>query len=172
MRGPAGREHFPASVVVIANLVPILIYGIGIILLTRFSFIIALVYVAFILLLECRLIGGHCRDCFYYGKTCASGKGRLSALFFKKGDPEKFQQMTITWKDLLPDFLVFIIPVLAGLWLLVMKFSWTILFLTIALLILGFPGNALVRGQLACRYCRQREIGCPAEKLFDKTKRS
>jgi hypothetical protein len=27
-----------------------------------------------------------------------------------------------------------------------------------------------VRGQLACRYCKQREIGCPAAQLFDTTK--
>jgi hypothetical protein len=47
-------------------------------------------------------------------------------------------------------------------------FTWTILILVIALLLLGFPGNALVRGQLACKYCKQREIGCPATQLFDK----
>jgi hypothetical protein len=28
-----------------------------------------------------------------------------------------------------------------------------------------------VRGQLACKYCKQRELGCPAEQLFSKTKR-
>jgi hypothetical protein len=27
-----------------------------------------------------------------------------------------------------------------------------------------------MRGQLACRYCKQREIGCPAAQLFDSTK--
>jgi hypothetical protein len=27
-----------------------------------------------------------------------------------------------------------------------------------------------VRGQLACRYCKQREIGCPAAQLFNKQK--
>jgi hypothetical protein len=31
-------------------------------------------------------------------------------------------------------------------------------------------GNAVVRSQLACRYCRQREIGCPAQRLFERTK--
>ena len=44
----------------------------------------------------------------------------------------------------------------------------TLAIIFIALLLLGFLGNALVRGHLACRYCRQREIGCPAERLFDK----
>ena len=43
-----------------------------------------------------------------------------------------------------------------------------VLVLVAVLLILGFPGTAFVRGQLACRFCRQRELGCPAEQLFDR----
>jgi hypothetical protein len=27
-----------------------------------------------------------------------------------------------------------------------------------------------VRGHIACKYCKQREIGCPAQRLFDRTK--
>jgi len=54
--------------------------------------------------------------------------------------------------------------------LLIQEFTWIILILIIALVLLGFLGNALVRGQLACRYCKQREIGCPASQLFDTTK--
>jgi len=127
-------------------------------------------YVIFILVLEYRLVSGHCTDCYYFGKTCAFGKGRLSALFFHKGSPEKFVQLKIGWKDIVPDFLVFFIPVIAGVLLLVQGFSWTILVLVIALLVLGFAGNAFVRGQLTCRFCKQREIGCPAETLFDKGK--
>jgi hypothetical protein len=112
----------------------------------------------------------HCVDCYYYGKTCAFGKGWLSSLFFPKGQPEQFNQKKITWKDIVPDFLVFIIPILAGILLLIQEFTWIILSLIIALFLLGFFGNALVRGQLACRYCKQREIGCPAEQLFDNKK--
>jgi hypothetical protein len=72
--------------------------------------------------------------------------------------------------DILPDFLVFIVPVIAGVLLLVQEFSWIILSLIIVLVFLGFFGNALVRGQLACRHCKQREAGCPAEQLFNKEK--
>ena len=104
-------------------------------------------------------------------KTCAFGKGYLSSRFFLKGQPERFNQMKITWKDIVPDFLVFIVPVLAGIILLIQEFSLTILILIIALFILGFFGNALVRGKLACRYCKQRESGCPAEQLFNKNKK-
>jgi hypothetical protein len=95
-------------------------------------------------------------------------KGRLSSIIFPKGTPERFRQKKITWKDIIPDFLVFIVPVIAGCILLLIEFQWVILILVIVLLILGFIGNAFVRGQLACKYCKQKEIGCPAVQLFEK----
>lgn len=170
MQGPDCHENYPATTVIASNLVSFLIYGIGIYILYRFGLIWVIGYVLFVLLLEFRLLSGHCVDCYYYGRTCAFGKGYLSSLFFQKGRPERFSRMKITWKDIIPDFLVFIIPVLAGILLLLREFTWTVLLLIIALFLLGFLGNGLVRGQLACRYCKQREIGCPAVQLFDKTK--
>jgi len=168
MQEPGCHENYPTRIVVISNLMTFLIYGIGAYILYRFSLIWVIIYVLFILLLEFRLLGRHCVDCYYYGKTCAFGKGRLSSRFFPKGKPEQFNQKKITWKDIVPDFLVFMVPILAGLMLLIQEFSWIVLISIIALFLLGFIGNALVRGQLACRYCKQREIGCPAQQLFDK----
>jgi len=171
MQEPRCHETYPSLIVVASNLVSLLIYGFGAYILYRFSLIWVIAYVLFILLLEFRLLSRHCVDCYYYGKTCAFGKGRLSSLFFPKGQTEQFNQKKITWKDIVPDFFVFIFPVLAGILLLIQEFTWIILSLIMGLLLLGFFGNALVRGQLACRYCKQREIGCPAEKLFDTTKK-
>jgi len=171
MQEPGCKENYPLGMVLIANLLSFLIYGIGAYILLQSGITWAIAYVIFIIIFEFRLISGHCTDCFYYGKTCAFGKGRLSALLFNKGSPERFTAMTITWKDIVPDFLLFIIPVLAGILLLVQGFTWTILILIMVLLLLGFAGNALVRGQLACRYCKQKEIGCPAAELFNKTEK-
>lgn len=76
--------------------------------------------------------------------------------------------MQVTWKDLLLDFFVFIVPVIAGIVLLVWDFTPFVLLLVIALLVPGFAGNATVRGKLACGFCCQREIGCPAARLFER----
>jgi hypothetical protein len=168
MEEPACKEKYPLWIVMIANLVPLLIYAIGVYLLFRLSVFWAIAYLLFVLLIEFRLISGHCTDCYYYGRTCAFGKGRLSARFFPKGSPARFSAMEITGKDILPDFLTFFIPVLAGIVLLIREFSGTIVALIVVLLLLGFAGNALVRGRLACRYCKQRVIGCPAERLFQR----
>jgi hypothetical protein len=168
MQESAGYEQYPTWIVIVSNLLSLFMYLIGAFLVYPLGLVWVILYLLFILLLEFRLQGGHCVDCYYYGKTCAFGKGRLSCLIFPKGIPERFCQKKITWKDIIPDFLVFFIPVIAGIALLLIEFQWTILFLVIFLLILGFLGNAFVRGQLACKYCKQKEIGCPAVQVFEK----
>lgn len=171
MQEPVCHENYPLTTVLVSNLVTLLIYAIGAYLLYRFTPLLTVCYLAVVVILELRLIGRHCPGCYYYGKTCAFGKGRLSALLFKKGDLQKFSAMEVSWKDLLPDFLVFLVPVMAGIVLAVLDFSLFVLIFVIVLVILGFAGNAFVRGNLACRYCRQREIGCPAAQLFDKSQK-
>ena len=166
MKDPCSYDTYPPGTVMVANLVTILICLAGAYLMYRAGLLLLVPWLLLVFFLEFRLIRGHCVDCYYYGKTCAFGKGRISALFFPRGDPERFSRMTITWKDLVPDFLVTLIPVITGIALLLMEFSWSILLAVLALLILGFAGNAYVRGTLACRFCRQREAGCPAERLF------
>lgn len=171
MQEPGCYETYPVKIVFASNLVAFIIYGIGAWILYQFGLIWVIGYVFFIILIEFRLLSRHCVNCYYYGKTCAFGKGRLSSLFFVRGQQEQFIQKKLSWKDIVPDFLVFIIPVLAGILLLIQGFTWIMLILIIALVLLGFLGNALVRGQLACRYCKQREIGCPAQQLFVTTKK-
>jgi hypothetical protein len=172
MQEPCFLENYPIPVVIVSNLLTLLIYVIGVYIIFRLSILLVICYVIFILTLEFRLLGSHCVNCYYFGRTCAFGKGRLSSLLFRKGSMERFNEKPITWRDIVPDFIVFFIPMIAGVILLVQEFSWTVFILVLILFLLGFPGNALVRGRLACRYCMQRSIGCPAEQLFDKTKKS
>jgi hypothetical protein len=168
MQEPGVYEQYPAGIIIVSNLLSLGIYIAGAAILYQLGIIWVVIYLIFILWLELRLLGGHCTDCYYYGKACAFGKGWLSGKCFRKGSYEKFNQMTITAKDLVPEFLVMLIPVFAGIYLLVMEFRWLILGLVLVLLVLGFAGNGFVRGHLACRYCRQRTIGCPAIALFEK----
>ena len=172
MKAPACHENYPATIVIVSNLVPLVIWITGAFILSLIGLPWALLYLLFVVVLEVRLVSGHCRDCYYFGKTCAFGKGRISALFFRKGNQERCSQIALTWKDIVPDFLVFLVPVMAGIALLALEFSLTILLSVIVLLLLGFAGNAFVRGHLACRFCKQRDLGCPAERLFDPKRRS
>jgi Na+(H+)/acetate symporter ActP len=74
--------------------------------------------------------------------------------------------MSITWATLIPDVLVMLLPLLGGMLLLITSFSWAVVIGMVLLTALSLSGSAFVRTQIACKYCKQRESGCPAEKFF------
>ena len=162
--------RYPLSVVLLCNLVSLAIYGLGIYLLAGFGWLVALAYLLLVLWLELRLLRKACVDCAYYGQLCAFGKGALCARLFGRGDPARFVQRAASWRDVLPDLLVSILPLLGGLVRLVRDFSWVVLGVMLILLVLSTAGNGLVRGKLACKHCRQRELGCPAAALLGGSK--
>jgi len=166
------HEYYPYWIIIISNLLQLGIYAIGIIIIKPLGIIWLFIYLAYIIFLEIRLLRKSCINCYYYGKLCAFGKGKLCSLFFKKGNIENFANSEdMSWKDLIPDILVAIIPLIIGIVRLIMDFNWLLLSLIILLFLLVSKGNELVRGTLACKYCRQREINCPAEKMFNKENR-
>jgi hypothetical protein len=161
-------ENYPVWVVIISNMVSLSIYGLGFLIMIQFGLIIAVLYLLYVLILEGRVIKYHCVNCFYYGKTCGFGKGRISAMFFKKGDVLKFCDREMSWKEMIPDLLIALIPFVAGIYFLITDYNVILLINIILLLFLSTFGNGFIRSKLACRYCKQREIGCPADKLFNK----
>ncbi len=161
-------QNFPIRIVILCNLLPFLIYAIGAAILAGFSMWVSLGYLLFCLWLEYRVLKYSCVNCYYYGKVCGSGKGKLCSLLFNPGDPQAFAQKEISWTEVIPDFLVSLIPLVGGVILLILNFNWFTVVLLILLLALTFGGNAVIRGAFMCKHCRQRELGCPAEKLFRK----
>jgi hypothetical protein len=161
-------ENYPFWIMLFCNLLNFSIYGISIYILNKIGLVWMILYLMFILSSEYRVLNNSCRYCCYYGKYCAFGKGKICSLLFKKGDPEAFITKKITWKSLIPDFLIFFAPLIAGIVILLIRFEWLLFSLLIILFILGTAGNSFIRGKIACKYCKQRKIGCPAEKLFRK----
>ncbi|MBN1762520.1 MAG: hypothetical protein JW878_05520 [Methanomicrobia archaeon] len=161
-------DNFPAWMALLATAVTLAIYGIGAYILVGFSIIIAILYLLYCLWIEQRVLRRSCVNCFYYGKTCGLGRGKLCSVLFEKGDPQRFAAAEISWTAILPDFLVFIIPLVGGIILIMMAFTWLLVALVALFAILAFGGTAVIRGSFACKYCKQREIGCPAERLFSK----
>ena len=159
-------ENYPLWMVILSNALSISIYILGAFILYGLGIIFSVLYLVFCLVMEIRLMKKGCVNCYYYGKTCAFGKGLLSSYFFKRGNPELFTQKNVSWYTVLPDFLVFLFPLAGGIIILINKFSWIILLLMIIILILGSGGNAFIRS-FTCKHCRQRELGCPAAELFE-----
>lgn len=164
-------ENYPLSFVFIANLFQTLIYLNGASIIIYLGIIWLVIYLLFVIFLEFKLLKNSCINCYYYGKICFSGKGKLSSLFFKKGSTGKFNSKQMKFVDVLPDFLVSVIPMITGIVLLIIHFEWLLLILVIILFLLTFIGNGLIRGSLACKFCKQKNTGCPAEQFFNKTKK-
>jgi len=166
----ASFEDFPYWMVAVCYSVGLAIYAIGLYLMTRLGIVWGVLYAAYCVWMEWRLFSGSCRYCYYFGKRCGFGRGRIASWLFAKGAQRNMCARQISWRDLAPDFMVSLIPLGVGTAMVLRDFSWLVLLLGVLLLILASVGTAFVRGQLACRYCKQRELGCPAEQLFSKTK--
>jgi hypothetical protein len=163
-------ENFPVRIVILSNFVSIAIYGLGFFILFRLGWVFSILFLFYILIFELRLIRNHCTSCYYWGKTCGFGKGRLSARLFKKGDISRFCNKEMTWKDLIPDLLMSLIPLIIGIILIIISFNLILLFAICLLVFFTTIGNSFIRGTYTCKYCKQRELGCPAELLFNKAK--
>jgi hypothetical protein len=161
-------QNFPLKMPFIAILVSLFSYILGAIILSGFGIFIVVLYLIYCGGIELFVILRSCKNCYYYGKICGLGKGKIAPFFVKKGNPKKFTEKKVMWYDLIPDFLIAIIPLVGGLILLIYDFSFLHLCLIILLVILFFGGTGYIRGSFACKYCKQKEIGCPATKTFDK----
>jgi len=161
-------DEFPLHLVLFCIAVNISIYLVGAYLIAPLGKIFVALYLLYCLWVEIRVLIMSCRDCFHYGRLCAFGRGKICSLLFKKGSPERFKMKKITWINLVPDFLVSIIPLVIGGFYLVRSFTWLMLSLVVVLVIMAFPVTGFVRGSISCKFCRQREMGCPAVQLFAK----
>jgi hypothetical protein len=163
-------KKFPLIIPITAILISSLIYLLGAYILLGFGILVSIFYIIYCIGVELLVLIKSCTHCYYYGKICGLGKGKICALFFKKGNPEKFKSKEVHWYHLIPDFLTFIIPLVGGLIILYTNFSWFILVTMILILILSIGGNTVIRGFYACKFCKQRDLGCSAEQLFNKKK--
>ena len=161
-------SNYPFWIVIFSNTVALSMYVLGLFIILRLGWMVALIYILYILFLEWKTLRQYCINCYYYGKNCALGKGRVCSCFFKKGNISKFIHSKTTWRDMIPGLLVTLIPFLLGIVLLMIKFDIWILLAMILLFFLTTSGNAFMHINLICKYCKQRILGCPAERLFRK----
>lgn len=168
MENNKAYENFPTWVPLLSCVLALAIYVLGTYIFWSLYIPLSAAYILFCLWIEYRIMKLSCVNCYYYDKICGLGRGKLCALFFKKGNPESFINKKISWKDLIPDFMVMIFPLVGGIILLIRDFTWQILVLMVILAVLSMGGNAFIRGSFACKYCKQKELGCPAEQLFNK----
>lgn len=160
-------ESYPLHIVILFILVSLLVFFSGLYLLYLIYPLLSLVFLLYLIYLEVSIYREGCRYCYYYGKRCAFLRGKIVKLFLKKGDPKKFSEKTVSFKDFIPNSLVNIIPLIAGIYLLIKDFNWIILIIAIYPVIILFIGNPILFGKLACPRCKQA-VNCPVCEFFKK----
>ncbi len=102
-----------------------------------------------------------CTHCYYLGKYCNFGLGKLASFLFSKGDPSEFSDSKKVGITAIMSFGTMLIPVVVGLLLLVINLSIGTLGLLIGYILIGIVPNFLIRGDL-CEKCMQGDLGCPS----------
>jgi len=153
-------EEYPKSSAVIGNLAMLLWIALGTIACWFFSPLIAGIYLAFAVLMVFIVLRKLvCTNCYYYGKWCSIGWGKLSALFFKKGSIEKFS--TSAGVKLAPFTygLLTLIPLVLIIISIYLEFTAVKLAVLVLLILISIYSGTAGRKK-ACLRCKMRLI-CP-----------
>ena len=107
-----GRETFPLWWIALENIGFLLNWGIAFVLLLPFSYdgipVVSYCYLAILVIIQVLLKKHNCSGCFYYGKWCHLGWGKLSCLFFKQdsGDAGIGMKLSLSYILQLPVILI------------------------------------------------------------------
>jgi len=155
-----GLNEYTWTTVISENLALAIWILLGSILISQISLITGLAYMLFalvmILVVMRKLI---CTRCFYYGKRCHVGWGKISSALFKKEEIEKFS--TCAGQKIAPVLfgLLAIIPVIFGIISMVSAFSVLkcVLFILMAGAILY---SSIFARKKSCEKCKMKLV-CP-----------
>ena len=161
-----GYEYYPLWIVLLNNLVFLSVWATGLLLTYLINPILSAGFFGYMLYLETSVYREGCSRCYYYGKRCAFGRGKIAKLFLKKSN-KKFASRKIDWKAFLPSFVPTFAIIFSGFYLLTQQFTWAILGLTIWPIFVFFSNQTLY-GELACPNCKQAQLGCPVCEFFMK----
>ena len=162
-------ERYPLWVVILINFFTLLVYLAGGYIIFKLSVITGILYLAYLALLEFNLYRKSCVHCYYYGKRCAFGKGRVAALFFKKAEVQQFCKNKFSFKDFVPQILIILVPFIVGVALLISRgYNFLIIIAIIYPVASWIIFNPIIHGKLACPFCKQGAVCCPALSFFNK----
>jgi hypothetical protein len=159
---PAGTgiEEYPKSTIILANLAMALWLALGTIAIWFLSPVAAIIYITFavsmVFVILRKLV---CTNCYYYGKWCGAGWGKLAALFFKRGDINKFGTSAGIKIAPLTYGLLSLIPVILGIISIIIEFTLLKATVLVLLLAVSFYSGGIGRGK-ACKQCKMRNA-CP-----------
>ncbi len=155
-----GLEEYPKSTIIFGNLMMLLWIALGTLASWFFSPVAGWIYlilaISTVYVLMRKLV---CTNCYYYGKWCAAGWGKLASLIFKQGNIEKFAISLGVKLAPIAYGLLSLIPLVLVIMSIIQKFTFVKLFVAVLLLAISAYSGGISRGK-ACVNCRMRII-CP-----------
>ena len=155
-----GVEEYPKAVIIFGNLMMILWIALGTIACWFLHPVVAWIYlvvaIVMVFVILRKLV---CTNCYYYDKWCSIGWGKLSALFFKKGDIEDFSSSTGLKIAPITYGLLTLIPLILIIISFFKGFLISKLIVLILLLVISFWSGTVSRKK-TCALCKMRII-CP-----------
>ena len=164
-------ESYPVRMMLVYYFASYSVYAAGLYLTYLILPLLSLALFVYIAFLEVQVLREGCVRCYYYGKRCVCGKGKLAKLLFKKDEKRKFNERKMNMKNFIPSMLPTIIALAAGAYLTYQSwpdFSYLVIGLAVWPLLVTFAGNPIVYGKIACPHCKQATLGCPACEFFMK----
>ena len=160
-----GLEEYPKSSSALGNFLMLLWIALGTVSFWFLHPLSAWIYLAFALIMVFVVLRkALCVNCYYYGKWCPIGWSRLAALFFKKGDIEKFNTSVGQKLAPLAYGILSAVPVVFIATSIFQEFSAVKIIVLVLLLSISFYSGTLGRKK-SCARCKMRLIckGCAAK---------
>lgn len=162
-------ENYPIKIVCVSATLTIISYLLG----TAVFYVLSPLLGVLFLILTITNIGVsmklRCTNCFYLGKYCNFGLGKLAAILFKKGNPEEFSNRRKVIPTAVLSFGTMLLPIVAGILLLLIDFSIGNITLLSVYILFGIVPNFFVRGSF-CEKCMQGQLGCPSYEQMIKSR--
>jgi hypothetical protein len=155
---PTFFENYPKHIIVIRWIILLTTFGLGTYILSDLHYMLAIVYILYSLIaLTLILPLSRCVSCFYHGRLCNTGWGRVASCLFKKGDESKYVEH---YNYAIFLHLLWLFPLLVALLQLVRKRDILVLSIFGAYLFILFVEKIVLK-KLCCKRCHQKEF-CPA----------
>ncbi len=155
-----GLEEYPKTSIILGNLIMSLWIALGTIACWLLYPLIAWIYLALaVMMVGVVLRKLVCTNCYYYGRWCGMGWGKLSALFFKQGSMGDFDKSIGLKLAPVTYGLLSLIPLICLVISMVQGFTVAKIVVLILLLLVSLYSGVISRKK-CCTSCRMKLI-CP-----------
>jgi len=161
-----GREEHPKSGAILGNSLMLLWIALGTAACWFLEPVIAWIYLPFAVVTVFGVLRWLvCTKCYYYGKWCPIGWGKLSALLFKKGNIEDFDKSIGVKLAPITYGLLTLVPLVCVVVSMVQDFIIPKVIVLVALLVFSAYSGAISR-RGTCKECKMRLVcpGCATKK--------